>query len=72
MSLFYVCFIFATLQTRTTINLSHILVPLKCFSGDDLYKLSAFYQILYHRCLYPVVYDDLLIKYCLNQICDFP
>ena len=33
----------------------------------DLYKLLAFYQILYHRCLYPVVYDDLLIKYCLNQ-----
>lgn len=37
------------------------------FSGDDLYKLSAFYQILYHRCLYHVVYDDLPIKYCLNQ-----
>ena len=36
-------------------------------SGDDLYKLSAFYQILYQRCLYPIVYDDFLIKYCLNQ-----
>ena len=39
-------------------------------SGDDLYKLSAFYQILYHKCLYPVVYDDLLIKYCLIQYID--
>ena len=35
------------------------------FPRDDLYKLKASYQILYHITL-PAMYVNMLNKYCLN------